>query len=357
VTGVRLQDGSEIQAAAVVLAVGHSARPLFHNLVDLGASVTPKPFAMGFRIEHPQELINRVQLGEEVAEQVGRGEGKVPVADYRLAAEVPLSGSSSSSSSAMSDRDKAMQDLAAADGRWGERMGAAPYRSVYSFCMCPGGQIVPTSCAEGELCINGMSFSRRNSKWANSAVVVGIVERDWAHLVDQHGVLAGVALQQEIEKRAFEMGGGGFRAPAQRAPDFLAGRASRGPLPSSSYRLGVTAARCDELYSAEVTEALRAALRRWDRQMPGFAGNDALLHGVETRTSSPVRVDRDEANYLMSRGLAGLYPCGEGAGYAGGIVSAAVDGLRVGLAVSAALTGRELPGAGKRGPSAASLTY
>lgn len=263
-------------------------------------------------------------------------------------------------------RAQVLQQVAANDTEWTDRVRPLDtnLRSVFSFCMCPGGQIVPTSCVEDELCINGMSFSRRNSKWANSALVVGIVPRDWAAYEAEHGVLAGVALQEAIERKAAAMGGMGLRAPVQRASDFLEGRPSQEPLPSSSYRLGVTNARCDQLYSEEITAALRQALLRFDRSLPGFATHpDALLHGVETRTSAPVRIERlDEdagARALQSTSIEGLYPTGEGAGYAGGIVSAAVDGWRVGAMLAAALTGAPLPvgGGGKKRPTANSLTY
>lgn len=189
-----------------------------------------------------------------------------------------------------------------------------------------------------ELCINGMSFSRRNSLWANSALVVTVGEADWAHHLPQHGVLAAVELQRQIEREAARRGGGNLTVPVQRALDFMEERPSTGVLPSSSYRLGVAAAPLHNLYTPEMTAAFREALLRFDRQMPGFLSDQALLHGAETRTSAPVRVERDPSS-LESPSLARLYPCGEGAGYAGGIMSAAVDGLHVGLSIVSQVTG------------------
>ncbi|KAK9829431.1 hypothetical protein WJX72_005837 [[Myrmecia] bisecta] len=286
VTGVQLAAGQEISAAVVVLAVGHSSRPVYEALQRQGALLTPKPFAMGFRVEHPQALIDAIQYGQADAAEVQRGKGRLPVADYRLAAGVPA-------------------------------------------------LIVPTSTDPEELCVNGMSFSRRNSVWANSALVVGVGASDWAPFIDSFGPLAGMQLQVEAEREAARRGGGCFVAPVQRVTDFMAGETSQGTLPSSSYRLGVKSAPLHDLYSPAITEALRKALLQFERRLPGFLSDVGLLHGVETRTSAPVRVDRDDK--LQSTTLQGLYPCGEGAGYAGGIVSAAVDGLRVGEAVVAQL--------------------
>lgn len=303
--GVHLEDGGYVRTSQVVLATGHSSRSLFQELAHAGVSLTAKPFAMGFRVEHPQELINELQYGAANAAAVLRGKGPLPVADYRVAATVSE--------------------------------GLPAERSTFSFCMCPGGQVVPTSITEQELCVNGMSFSRRQSKWANAALVVGTDASDWSHLEPQHGVLAGIALQQAAERAAAQMGGGQLVCPVQRVTDFMMGTESAGTLPSSSYRLGVRAAPLHELYSSDVTSALRQALRRFDQQLPGFITESALLHGVETRTSAPVQIVRGED--FQSISTPGLYPAGEGAGYAGGIVSAAVDGLNVGQAVAAELLG------------------
>ena len=235
--------------------------------------------------------------------------------------------------------------------------GRSSTRGVYSFCMCPGGQIVPTSLREDELCVNGMSYSNRGSKWANSAVVVsvGAGYGDFGNgsgggsdgnggASDDGGTaeraalppeLAGLAFQEAMEARAAAMGGGDLKCPVQRVSDYMAGVVSpEEELPPSSYRLGVTSAPLHELYPPPITEALRAGLRRFAASMPGFDGDAALLHGVETRTSAPVRIDRNGTT-CEAAGLHGLFPAGEGAGFAGGIVSAAVDGLRVAEAMLA----------------------
>jgi uncharacterized FAD-dependent dehydrogenase len=308
VKGVKLADGSEIKASKVVLAVGHSARDIYQHLYSKDVAMTPKPFSMGFRIEHPQALIDRLQYGSDDAEQlVLRGKGPIPVAEYRLAANFQNNDSS---------------------------------RGIYSFCMCPGGQIVPTNTDPELLCINGMSFSRRDSKWANSALVSTVAENDWAHLVPEHKDLAGMALQREIELEAAKRGGGQFVAPVQRVVDFLENKISTTEsLPSSSYRLGINSSALHELYSESMTEAIKQALIKFERQMPGFASSpNALLHAAETRTSAPVRIDRGPDTQSLT--LKGLHPSGEGAGYAGGIVSSAVDGLHVGRQIVAELTGR-----------------
>lgn len=199
------------------------------------------------------------------------------------------------------------------------------------------------STSEEELCINGMSFSRRNSQWANSALVVTVAPQDWAPFQQQHGSLAGLALQEAMEQEGARRGGGRFQAPVQRVEDFMGQQLSTGALPSSSYRLGVKSAALHDLYPPALSDALQAALRRFDRNLRGFAScPEGLLHGVETRTSSPVKVDRLPGEDMQSCSVKGLYPCGEGAGYAGGIVSAAVDGLKVGEAVVRELLGKEV---------------
>ncbi|PRW58781.1 proton phosphate symporter [Chlorella sorokiniana] len=337
VAGVQLSDGSTIAAARVVLAVGHSARELYRTLLHQEVAITPKPFAVGFRIEHPQELINQLQYGAEDAAHVLRGKGPYPVAEYRLAAEISAAAAAQAAAAVGGGdgsgwlADDWYQPLLASRTEG----AAAPSGGSSS----SSGQIVPTSTSEEELCINGMSFSRRDSKWANSALVVTVQPADWEHLLPEHGPLAGMALQQEFEREAARRGGGGFVAPAQRVADFLAGQAPRQPLPSSSYRLGLRPDPLHNFYPPHMTAAFVAALARFERQMPGFASSaDALLHAAETRTSAPLRIDRT-AEGLESLTLPGLYPCGEGAGYAGGIVSSAVDGLRVGSTIAAELTG------------------
>ncbi|KAL2641923.1 hypothetical protein R1flu_009510 [Riccia fluitans] len=314
VTGVRVSK-TDISAAyevleadAVVLGVGHSARDVYETLMSHSVALTAKPFAVGFRIEHPQELINELQY-HKFANEVQRGKGRLPVADYKLASD--------GSSLEVEEND-------VNDGR---------SRGCFSFCMCPGGQVVLTSTNPSELCINGMSFSRRSSKWANAALVVSVDPSDFSTFGHRDGPLAGVAFQKAIEQEAARRGGGNFVVPVQTVTDFLDDRLTEGALPTSSYRLGVRAASLHDLLPSDLTISLKNALLNFERQLPGFIDKRALLHGVETRTSAPVRIERDEESF-ESVSLPGLYPIGEGAGYAGGIVSAAVDGMLVGLALS-----------------------
>ncbi|CAH8355705.1 unnamed protein product [Eruca vesicaria subsp. sativa] len=313
VVGVRVSDSADqlhsssqdLKFDAVVLAVGHSARDTYEMLLSRNVELTPKDFAVGLRVEHPQELINSIQYSD-LASEVRKGRGKVPVADYKVVQYV-------------NDKD---EDLSESSSK----------RSCYSFCMCPGGQVVLTSTNPNELCINGMSFSRRSSKWANAALVVTVSAKDF-DLLNLTGPLAGIEFQREFERRAAIMGGGDFTVPVQRVTDFLQNKLSETPLPSSSYRLGVKSANLHELFPAHITDSLRQSLSMFDKELPGFISEEALLHGVETRTSSPVRIPRSNETY-ESTSLKGLYPVGEGAGYAGGIVSAAVDGMFSGFAVA-----------------------
>ncbi|MEO7034769.1 MAG: FAD-dependent protein [Polyangiaceae bacterium] len=286
VTGVRLADGREISADAVVLATGHSARDVFEMLAAAGVALEAKSFALGVRIEHPQALINHIQYG------AAANHPSLPNAAYRIAETI--------------------------DGR-----------GVFSFCMCPGGWVVPASTAPGELVVNGMSLARRDSPYANSGLVIGIEPGDWLK-AGFTGPLAGVQLQRQLEQAAFTAGGGALVAPATRASDFLARRASS-TLPESSYIPGLFAtdvAAVLDTVGANLSGRLRAALSRFARSMPGYVSDEAVLIGVESRTSSPVRVPRD-AETLASPEIDGLYPAGEGGGYAGGIVSAALDGIRI----------------------------
>ncbi|PON99348.1 FAD/NAD(P)-binding domain containing protein [Trema orientale] len=301
----RLQSNSQKWGYdAVVLAVGHSARDIYQMLLSHNVILVPKDFAVGLRIEHPQEAINSIQYSR-LASEVRSGRGKVPVADYKLVKYVRRENGDVSS-------------------------GAS--RSCYSFCMCPGGQVVLTSTNPSEICINGMSFSRRASKWANAALVVTVSTKDFESL-NFHGHLAGVEFQREFERRAAILGGGNFVVPVQRVTDFLDGKLSVTSVPPSSYRLGVKAAHLHELFPIHITEALQRAISMFDEELPGFVSKEGLLHGVETRTSSPVQIPRNTDTY-ESTSLKGLYPVGEGAGYAGGIVSAAVDGVCAGFAVA-----------------------
>jgi uncharacterized FAD-dependent dehydrogenase len=286
VSGVRLVDGSEIGADIVVLATGHSARDVFELAREAGVRLESKPFALGVRIEHPQPLVNRIQYGSAA------GHPALPNAAYRLASEV--------------------------DGR-----------GVFSFCMCPGGWIVPATTAPSELVVNGMSLRRRDSPFANSGLVVGVEPRDW-EAIGLAGPEGGVELQRRIERAAFDAGGGALRAPATRATDFVRRRASS-RVPESSYIPGIVASDVGAVLDAsglDLAGRLRRALASFDRTMRGYLTSDAVLVGVESRTSSPVRVPRHPET-LEALDLVGLYPAGEGAGHAGGIVSAALDGLRV----------------------------
>ncbi|CAJ1957841.1 unnamed protein product [Cylindrotheca closterium] len=331
VKGVQVEDeqGSRtIFADATVLATGHSARDVYESLNSCGVQLEAKGFAVGFRIEHPQKFINKIQYGNEwgLAVKTGKSttdevnlehfggtpsehEGKLPVPSYRLAT------------------DKAED-------------GTGNYRGVYSFCMCPGGQIVPASTNSSEVCVNGMSFSRRDSLWANSALVVTVAPDDpvLEPYREQYGVLAGLEFQRDMERRAAILGGGNLTVPVQRVTDFCEGQVSE-TIPSSSYRLGVQSAPCHELYPEPITRALTNALtNQFSDSMPGYFHPDGLLHAVETRTSSPMRISRD-AETLQAIGCDGLFPAGEGAGFAGGIVSAAVDGVNVAGAVMDKLEG------------------
>jgi uncharacterized FAD-dependent dehydrogenase len=294
VRGVLLADGREIGGDAVVLATGHSARDVLEMLDDAGVRLEPKGFALGVRIEHRQTLIDRLQYGQAA------GHPRLPSASYRLAHNQ--------------------------DGR-----------GVFTFCMCPGGFVVPAATEPDGIVVNGMSLSRRDSRFANSGLVVAIEPEDVAR-AGFSGPLGGVLLQRRIERAAKLAGGEGLRAPATRADDFLAGRASSS-VPESSYQPGLTPGDVGAVLDAAglpIAARLRAALSRFGRSLPGYADGDAVLLGVESRTSAPVRVPRDPDSY-QSPDVAGLYPCGEGAGYAGGIVSAALDGMRVARALCAAL--------------------
>jgi uncharacterized FAD-dependent dehydrogenase len=290
VRGVRLQDGRSVDSDRVVLAPGNSARELYELFASRGWPIEAKPFAVGFRAEHPQELIDRIQYGPSA------GHPRLPPADYKLA-ENP-------------------------------RVEGRP-RGVFSFCMCPGGVVVPTPTEPGLQCTNGMSNSHRSSPLANAGMVVAVSPEDFAG-EGFEGPLAGLAWQRKWEAAAYALGGGGFRAPAQRLADYLAGRPGQAP-GRSSYRPGLTHADLEPLFPAAVKAALREGLRAFDRRMRGFATSEAVLIGVETRTSAPCRLVRGQD--LQSPGIAGLYPAGEGAGYAGGIVSSAVDGLAVAEAI------------------------
>jgi uncharacterized FAD-dependent dehydrogenase len=287
IAGVVTLSGEEIEASSVILATGHSARDIYRLLAEKKILLEAKPFAVGFRIEHPQPFIDRVQYHLDPGQERPR---LLPAARYRLATKV---------------RD----------------------RGVHSFCMCPGGWIVPASTENDEVVVNGMSLSRRDSPFANSGMVATVEPEDVANLVPEHGVLAGLVFQKQLEQAAKIAGGGGQVAPAQRVTDFLDAKIS-GTLPGTSYFPGIKAAPLHELLPPFITNRMKEGLRLFGRQIHGYISSEALLLGFETRTSSPVRVPRRE-DTLEHPEIERLFPCGEGAGYAGGIVSAALDGMRV----------------------------
>lgn len=293
VHGVITTSGEEIRGDAVILATGHSARDIYQTLARRKILLEPKPFAVGFRIEHPQPFIDGCQYHLDPGAPRPR---LLPAARYRLATKI---------------RD----------------------RGVHSFCMCPGGFIVPASTENDEVVVNGMSLSRRDSPFANSGMVSTVEPEDLRHLIKEHGVLAGLAFQKELERAAKQAGGGGQSAPGQRVTDFLTGKISS-TLPETSYFPGMKSAPLHELLPEWITSRMREGLKLFDRQMRGYASAEALLLGFETRTSSPVRIPRLE-DTLQHPEVEGLFPCGEGAGYAGGIVSAAMDGMKIADAVHA----------------------
>ncbi len=293
IRAVILADGERIKATHVILALGHSARDTFRMLHERGVSIEPKAFSMGLRIEHPQSLIDTCRFGGHA------GNAILGAADYKLVYH------------------------------------AKGGRSAYSFCMCPGGAVVAATSEEGRVVTNGMSQSSRNERNANSALVVGVAPSDFPGDVNSNP-LAGMDFQSHWEAAAFVAGGGDYRAPAQKVGDFLAGRPSTGPgtvLPS--YTPGVNWTDLSSCLPQYICATLRAALPAFDKQIHGFAMADAVLTGVETRTSSPIRLTRDAT--CQSQNTRGLYPAGEGAGYAGGILSAAVDGIKVAEALALSL--------------------
>jgi uncharacterized FAD-dependent dehydrogenase len=291
VVGVVLGDGTHIAADHVVLAIGHSARDTFQMLYDRGVTIAAKPFSIGLRIEHPQSLIDRCRYGGF------SGNAKLGAADYKLAHH------------------------------------CANGRSVYSFCMCPGGTVVAAASEPGHVVTNGMSQYSRNERNANAGIVVGITPADYPG-----NPLAGIAFQRHWERRAFDAGGATYAAPAQRVGDFLARResSSLGDV-VPSYKPGVSLTDLATCLPDFAVVAIREALPAFERQIKGFALDDAVLTGVETRTSSPIRIPRDST--YQSLNTRGLYPAGEGAGYAGGILSAGVDGIRTAEAVALDIVG------------------
>ncbi|MDF1583151.1 MAG: NAD(P)/FAD-dependent oxidoreductase [Methyloprofundus sp.] len=288
IQGVRLANGEILVSQHVVFAVGHSARDTFQMLFEKGVYIEAKPFSIGFRIEHPQSLIDQCRFGDFAGHEL------LGAADYKLVHHCKNG------------------------------------RSVYSFCMCPGGTVVAATSAKGHIVTNGMSQYSRNERNANSAIVVGIdPEQDYPGQP-----LAGLALQNTLEQHAFIAGGENYNAPAQLVGDFLANKPSVAVgRVEPSYKPGVTWGDLSACLPDYAIAAIREALPAFDKQIRGFAMHDAVLTGVETRTSSPIRLKRDNSS-LQSINTQGLYPAGEGAGYAGGILSAAVDGIKIAEAVA-----------------------
>lgn len=291
ITGVKLADGEVINSRYVVLALGHSSRDTFRKIYERGIFVEAKPFAIGFRIEHPQSLIDKARLGKYA------GHPELGAADYKLVYH------------------------------------AKNGRAVYSFCMCPGGTVVAATSEPNRVVTNGMSQYSRNERNANAGIVVGI---NPAQDFPDHP-LAGVELQEQLESRAFELGGNDYCAPAQLVGDFIRSKPSQklGEV-EPSYKPGVKLCDLAPSLPAYAIEAIREALPEFGKQIRGFDRHDAILTGIETRTSSPVRITRDNET-LQSLNTRGLFPAGEGAGYAGGILSAGVDGIKVAEAVAKAM--------------------
>lgn len=290
--GIITQSGDAIEGEGVILATGHSARDVFHVLHEKKILIEAKPFALGVRVEHQQELIDRIQYHCPV----DRGP-YLPASSYALVHQASVQNSD---------------------------------RGVFSFCMCPGGFIVPSATAPGEVVVNGMSPSRRDSKFANSGIVVAVNESDYKPYA-KHGPLAGMYFQQEVEQRACKVAGETQVAPAQRLVDFVEGKRSS-QLLETSYQPGLASVQMREVLPMFIADALKQGFKNFGAKMKGYLTNDAQIVGVESRTSSPVRIPRDKET-LEHPQIKMFFPCGEGAGYAGGIVSAAMDGERCAEAV------------------------
>ena len=287
VTGVKLESGETVFADAVIVATGHSARDIYELFYKRNWLLEAKPFALGVRIEHPQELIDQAQYHCDVRSEF------LPPAYYSLVEQVDQ-------------------------------------RGVFSFCMCPGGVIAPCATAEGEIVVNGWSPSKRNNPFANSGTVVQVNLGDVENSLEN--TLALLEFQRKVEQKAFDMGGGKQVAPAQRMVDFVEGKIST-KLPVNSYKQGVLSADLTDILLNFISHALKGALPRFGKKMKGYFTNEAILVGVESRTSSPIRIVRDSQS-LQHPQVKGLYPCAEGAGFAGGIVSAAIDGMNCAKAIA-----------------------
>jgi len=295
IKGLTLSSGERIDTNYVALAIGHSARDTFEMLIKNKVSVKAKPFSIGFRIEHEQSVIDDARFGENAGNPI------LGSADYKLVHHCKNG------------------------------------RSVYSFCMCPGGTVVAAASEEGRLVTNGMSQYSRHERNANSAIVVGIEPVDFANKDDASDVLSGIEFQRRLEETAFKLGGENYDAPVQLVGDFLAGRKSgeHGEV-TPSYKPGVKYCDLSETLPDYAIAAIREALPAFERKIKGFSMNDATLTAVETRTSSPIQITRDRET-MQSLNVEGLYPAGEGAGYAGGILSAGIDGIKVAEAMALAM--------------------
>jgi len=287
IIGVTVNESEEHFGDAVILATGHSARDIFYLLKEKKIKIESKPFAMGIRIEHPQALIDEIQYKQNPRDEY------LPAASYKLTAQI--------------------------EGR-----------GVFSFCMCPGGLIVPSATEPGEIVVNGMSMSRRDSEFANSGIVVAIETEDLKEF-EHFGELSGLEYQKSIERKFFKAGDGSQKAPAQRMTDFVKGNISD-TLKKTSYIPGVYSSMMRELLPKFISERLKFALGHFGNKMKGYFTEEGIMVGLESRTSSPVRIPRDRETYEHIE-IENLYPCGEGAGYAGGIISAALDGQNVAKAV------------------------
>jgi uncharacterized protein len=296
-SGIIVNEKTEHLAQAVILATGHSARDIYHLCLRKNIYMEAKPFALGVRIEHPQTLIDTIQYKQTPREAL------LPASSYKLVCQVAGKGLAQKGSS----------------------------RGVFSFCMCPGGLVVPAATAPGELVVNGMSMSRRDSAFANSGTVTAVELDDMAAFANE-GVLAGLAFQQSVEQTLWQAGDGSQRAPAQRLTDFVQGKISNS-LNDTSYIPGLWSAPLHQLLPRFIAERLREGVQKFGQQMRGYYTDEANVIGTESRTSSPVRIPRNP-DTLMHVFTEGLFPCGEGAGYAGGILSAAMDGQNVAQAVA-----------------------
>ena len=288
IVGLMVNEEKEYKADCIILATGHSARDIYHLLHRKGIGLEAKPFALGVRIEHSQKLVDKIQYGQF------ERENNLPASSYKLTCQ-------------------------------------AKGRGVFSFCMCPGGLVVPAATAPGEIVVNGMSMSRRDSAFANSGTVVAVELEDLKDF-QEYGVFAGLEFQKKVEQAMFAFGDGSQKAPAQRLTDFVNKRLSK-DLPKSSYIPGLQSAPLHELLPETIYERLSLGVQEFGRKMKGYYTEEANVIGTESRTSSPLRIPRNKLTY-MHEDMEGLFPCGEGAGFAGGIISAAMDGQNVANAVA-----------------------